>query len=168
MEAWKARTIVKIAQLSPEQRMERMCKILKDKTQGQSVNSKVSYLVTFCGIPFVEVMEAMNRINTGVEWMEQIAVCVKCNTEAELEEATIENWEGTEEGVKQTTYYVEVTEWCQAGYDVVDKRRDEEQGEDDHQDYLEVVEEEERNVIYEGWAYGCDEQRVETYVKNGV
>tara|TARA_R110002020_G_scaffold473767_1_gene703540 strand:+ start:497 stop:700 length:204 start_codon:yes stop_codon:yes gene_type:complete len=67
MEALQARTKAKIAQLNPQQRMERMCKILKDKSQGQSVNAKVSYLVTFCGIPFVEVMEAMNRINTGVE-----------------------------------------------------------------------------------------------------
>ena len=81
--------------------------------------------------------------------MEQIAVCVKCNTEAELVEATIENWEGTEEGVKQTTYHVEVTECCQAGYDVVDKPRDEEQMEDDHQDYLLLVAKEERNGIYD-------------------
>ena len=67
MDELQRSTRAKIAQLNPEQRMERMCKILKDRTQGQSVNSRVSYLVTFCGIPSVEVMEAMNRINTGVE-----------------------------------------------------------------------------------------------------
>ena len=67
MDELQRSTRAKIAQLNPQQKMERMCKILKDRTQGQSVNSKGSYLVTFCGIPFVEVMEAMNRINTGVE-----------------------------------------------------------------------------------------------------
>ena len=81
--------------------------------------------------------------------MEQIAVCVKCNTEAELVEATIQNWEGTEEGVKQTTYHVEVTECCQAGYDVVDKPMSEEEAYDDYQDYLLLVAKEERNGIYD-------------------
>tara|TARA_R100001015_G_C4602886_1_gene157861 strand:- start:499 stop:705 length:207 start_codon:yes stop_codon:yes gene_type:complete len=67
MDELQKQTREKIARLDPQQKMERMCKILKDTSQHQSVNSKVSYLVTFCGIPFVEVMEAMNRINTGVE-----------------------------------------------------------------------------------------------------
>jgi hypothetical protein len=42
-----------------------------------------------------------------------------------------------------------VTECCQAGYDIVDKPRDEEQMEDDHQDYLLLVAKEERNEIYD-------------------
>jgi len=67
MDELQKQTREKIARLDPQQKMERMCKILKDTSQHQSVNSKVSYLVTFCGIPFIEVMEAMNRINTGVE-----------------------------------------------------------------------------------------------------
>jgi len=75
--------------------------------------------------------------------MEQIPVCVKCNTEAELEEAIIEIW------WKGPTYHAKVTKCCQAGYDIVDKPRDKEQMEDDHQDYLLLVAKEERNEIYD-------------------
>ena len=76
--------------------------------------------------------------------MEPIAVCIKCNTEAEVIETKLEDWQGTEEGVKRTVYYVEVTECCQSGFDIVDRPLDNEQIEDDHQDQLLLEAKEER------------------------
>tara|TARA_R100001082_G_C4309748_1_gene136199 strand:- start:139 stop:384 length:246 start_codon:yes stop_codon:yes gene_type:complete len=81
--------------------------------------------------------------------MEQMAICVECDTEAELIEIKIEDWSGTEKGVKRAVYYIEVTECCESSYDIVDKPMSEEEAYDNYQDYLMLVAKEERNGIYD-------------------